>query len=178
MESSSLLYACIYLLHWVHSNLYSTRDTLHIAVSWLISDLDWMEWIRNWLLSFVAYHDMVIRKYIKEYDGGSGFIAIILITLSAESWWSAHGFLCVWVCEGVCVMWLNSYCWSYLYTHPIFNMWVKVRSEFQRFDRATLCDTNLWQMLPKNAVCDLTHGLNTSIVQCRPMKLLKLWTLL
>ena len=36
-------------------------------------------------------------------------------------------------------------------------------SEFQRFHRATSSDADLRQMLPVNAVCDLTHALNTSI---------------
>ncbi len=35
---------------------------------------------------------------------------------------------------------------------------------------------NLWQMLPLNAVRDLTHALNTSVARCSPMKSLELWT--
>ena len=48
-----------------------------------------------------------------------------------------------------------------------------MRSEFQRFHRATSSDDNLWQMLSANATRDLMNALNTSVARRRPMKSLE-----
>ncbi len=51
-----------------------------------------------------------------------------------------------------------------------------MHSHFQRFHRSTSSNANIWQMLPANAVRDLTHALNTSVARCRTIKSLELWT--
>ncbi len=48
---------------------------------------------------------------------------------------------------------------------------VQVTYEVFRVPAISSSDANLWQMtFPANAVHDSMHTLNTSLVQCRPMK--------